>query len=140
MATQFNITEFINKFKERSGFGVTGDALDFITGYLNERIPDGMVRINVPYYGFNVRGRVAKVHRDVYGLMPSTYFRGDRTKCIEVEDTDTLYYGDEIVTHRGTHIPFLSDCDVYFVESCSYSADGTLVVDLKKGPNWRMYL
>jgi len=33
----------------------------------------------------------------------------------------------------------LADCDVYFVEGCSYSDDGTLVVGLKKGPNWRMY-
>lgn len=140
MATQFNIAEFIDEFKERSGFGVTGDALDDITKYLNERIPDGMVRINVPYHGFNVRGRVAKVHRDVYGLMPSTYFSGDHAKCLEIEDTDTLYYGDTRVTRRGTFIPFLSDCDVYFVEGCSYSDDGTLVVDLKKGPNWRMYL
>lgn len=140
MATQFNIADFIDEFKERSGFGVTGDALDYITKYLNERIPGGMVRINVPYHGFNVRGKVSKVHRDVHGVMPSTYLYGNRAECVKVEDTDTLFYGDSRVTSVGTHLPFLSDCDVYFVESCSYSDDGTLVVDLKKGPNWRMYL
>ena len=140
MATQFNITQFIEKFGVRSGFGVTGDALDDITEYLNERIPNGFVRINVPYNGFNVRGRVAKVHRDVHGVMPSTYLYGNRAECVKEDDTDTLFYGDTMVTKKGSFLPFLSNCDVYFVDSCSYSDDGTLVVDLKKAPNWRMYL
>lgn len=128
----------LDKFKERSGFGVTGFKLDEITGYLNESIPGEHVRINIPYHDFNVRGTVADVHRDVYGVMPSTYLYGDRSKCVEVDDTETLYYGDHKVRH-GNHIPFLSDCDVYFVGNCSYEGD-VLVIDLKKGPNWRMYL
>lgn len=135
---EFNIADFVGRFKERSGFGVTGAALDEVTGYLNERIPEGNVRINVPYYDFNVRGKVADVHRDVHGVMPMTYLCGDRSKVVELEHTTTLFYGNT-KAGRGNHIPFLSDCDVYFVDNCDMN-DGTLVVNLKKGPNWRMYL
>lgn len=138
MATNFNIEEFVNEFKEHSGFGVTGSALDRITGYLNERNPEGNVRINVPYHDFNVRGKVADVHRDVHGVMPSTYLYGDRSKVVDEGDTTTLFYGD-CKTRKGNYLPFLSDCDVYFVDDCRMT-DGTLVINLIKGPNWRMYL
>lgn len=139
MNSQFNIAEFVGAFKERSGFGVTGASLDEITRYLNDRIPEESVRINVPYYDFNVRGKVSKVHRDVHGVMPMTYLMGNRAEVVAIEDTDTLFYGD-MKAGRGNHIPFLSDCDVYFVSGCNYSDDGNLVIDIKKGPNWRMYL
>lgn len=138
MDNQFNIAEFVGTFKERSGFGVTGSKLDDITKYLNDKIPELNVRINVPYYDFNVHGKVSDVHRDVYGVMPWTYLYGERSKCVEVGDTKTLFYGDRMVS-PGNHIPFMSDCDVYFVDKC-YMTEGTLVIDLKKGPNWRMYL
>lgn len=113
--------------------GVTGFALDAITGYLNERIPDDNVRINVPYNGFNVHGKVSDVHRDVHGVMP-----GSKDK-VKLSDTTTLYYGDR-KAGWGNYIPFLSDCDVYFVSSAGRTADGTLIIDLVDGPNWRMYL
>lgn len=136
---QFNLADFVNAFKERDGFGVTGAALDSITGYLNERISAENVRINIPYHNFNVRGKVADVHRDVHGVMPTTYLCGNRSEVVDENDTTTLFYGN-VRAGRGNHIPFLSDCDVYFIEACYYSPDGTLVVDLKEGPNWRMYL
>lgn len=139
MEQKFNIADFVATFKERSGFGVTGAALDKITKYLNERIPEESVRIKIPYYDFNVRGKVSKVHRDVHGVMPMTYLAGNRAEVVAEEDTDTLFYGDMKVG-RGNYIPFLSDCDVYFVSGCNYSDDGTLVIDLKEAPNWRMYL
>ena len=139
MDNQFNIADFVGAFKERSGFGVTGAALDEITRYLNERIPEERVRINIPYYDFNVRGKVSKVHRDVHGVMPMTYLVGDRAEVVALDDTDTFFYGD-MKAGRGNYIPFLSDCDVYFVSGYNCSDDGTLVIDLKKGPNWRMYL
>lgn len=138
METKLNLTDFASAFKERSGFGVTGSRLDEITEYLNDRIPEENVRINVPYYDFNVRGKAANVHRDVYGVMPSTYLYGDRSKMVDENDTTTLFYGNTKVG-RGNYIPFLSDCDVYFIDNCEMS-DGELVVNLKKGPNWRMYL
>lgn len=139
MEAKFNIEDFVSEFKERSGFGVTGLRLDSITRYLNERIPNGIVRINVPYHGFNVRGKVSKVHRDVHGVMPMTYLSGQLSDVVDENDTDTLYYGN-VRAGKGNYIPFLSDCDVYFVSGCNYSDDGTLVIDLKKGPSWRMYL
>lgn len=131
--------ELLKKFGKRSGFGVTGFALDEITGYLNESVPDDNVRINVPYNGFNVRGKVSDVHRDVHGVMPSTYLRGHLDEVVDEGDTTTLYYGERR-TGRGFYLPFLSECDVYFVSSAERHADGTLVIDLVEGPNWRMYL
>jgi predicted RNA-binding Zn-ribbon protein involved in translation (DUF1610 family) len=133
-----DISELTIKFGERRGFGATGHALDEITEWLNEKIPFKQVRINIPYHDFNVRGKAANVHRDVYGVMPSTYLYGDRSKMVDENDTTTLFYGNTKVG-RGNYIPFLSDCYVYFIDDCEMS-DGELVVNLKKGPNWRMYL
>lgn len=136
--TNVNLAEFADAFKERKGFGVTGAKLDEITEYLNQRIPEGNVRINVPYHDFNVRGKVSDVHRDVHGVMPWTYLTGHYDEVVQAEATTTLFYGNARA-ERGNHLPFLSDCDVYFIEECHYSGD-ELVVNLIEGPNWRMYL
>lgn len=133
-----NVNEFCESFKKYSGFGATGYPLDKITEYLNERIPTEQVRINVPYNGFNVRGKASDVHRDVHGVMPMTYLSGHRDEVVAKENTTTLFYGN-MKAGRGNYLPFLSDCDVYFVDGCSY-VDGTLIVDLVKGPSWRTYL
>jgi hypothetical protein len=136
---QLNLTELKEKFKPRKGFGATGYALDSITAYLNERIPDENVYIKVPYYDFNVKGKVSVVHRDVHGVMPYTYLCGNRAECVDENNTTTLFYGNA-KAGKGNYIPFLSDCDVYFIESCAYDDSGVLQIGLVKGPNWRMYL
>lgn len=133
-----DISELTTLFGEREGFGVTGHALDSITKWLNEKIPNKQVRINIPYHDFNVRGKVSDVHRDVHGVMPTTYLNGHYDECVEQEDTTTLYYGDRRAG-RGNHIPFLSECDVYFVTN--YTEDGdNVTINVKKGPSWRTYL
>jgi len=134
-----DISELTIKFGERTGFGATGSPLDDITAFLNERIPWKNVRINVPYHGFNVRGKVSDVHRDVRGVMPSTYLYGNREECIKMEDATTLYYGDRPANGRGTFLPFLSECDVYFVTDYTENED-EVVINLIKGPSWRTYL
>lgn len=134
----FELSEFTEKFKHREGFGVIGVYLDTITGYLNERMPDGYVRIEVPYHGFNVRGKVSDVHRDVHGVMPRTYLYGNRAEVVKENDTTTLFYGDDKVGF-GNFIPFLSECDVYFVSEASMDGEG-LIVKLEKAPSWREYL
>ena len=134
-----DISELTTKFGERTNFGATGHALDEITEWLNGKIPFKQVRINIPYHDFNVRGKVSDVHRDVRGVMPSTYLYGNREECIKEEDATTLYYGDRPANQRGTYLPFLSECDVYFVTD--YTEDGdNVVINLKKGPSWRTYL
>lgn len=133
-----NLDDFLESFKERKGFGVTGVKLDDITAYLNERIPEGNVRINVPYSNFNVSGKVSDVHHDVHGVMPYTYLSGHYDEVVQEEDTTTLFYGNARAG-RGNYLPFLSECDVYFIKDCHYSGD-ELVVDLIEGPSWRMYL
>jgi predicted RNA-binding Zn-ribbon protein involved in translation (DUF1610 family) len=135
-----DISELTTKFGERHGFGATGFPLDSITAWLNERIPNKEVRINLPYYDFNVRGKVKDVHRDVHGVMPMTYLSGHKDECVEVEDTTTLYYGNERVS-RGNYLPFLSECDVYYVTGYTETSDGEMVlINVKKGPCWREYL
>lgn len=137
-AEREDISEITKKFGERSGFGATGFALDSITKWLNEKIPWKNVRINIPYYDFNVRGKVSDVHHDVHGVMPMTYLGGHYDECVKQEDTTTLYYGDE-KAGRGNYLPFLSECDVYFVTD--YTDDGEcVVINVKKGPSWRTYL
>lgn len=133
-----DINEFKKEFGERHGFGATGFALDTITKWLNERIPERQVRINVPYHGFNVRGKVSDVHRDVHGVMPMTYLGGHYDEVVKEEDTTTLFYGDR-KAGRGNYIPFLSDCDVYFVTDCTDNGE-QVEIGLEKGPSWRTYL
>lgn len=105
---------------------------------MKNEVKVGDILYGMWHYSFNVQGRVADVHRDVHGIMPMTYLCGDRSKVVRLEDTTTLFYGDA-KAGRGNYIPFLSDCDVYFVSKCEM-ADWTLVIDLKEAPNWRMYL
>ncbi len=134
-----DISEITTKFGERHGFGATGFALDSITKWLNEKIPNKEVRINVPYYDFNVKGKVADVHRDVHGVMPMTYLSGHYDEVVKESDTTTLYYGNNRIERRGTFIPFLSECDVYFVTDYTDGNDG-VTINLKKAPSWREYL
>lgn len=133
-----DISELLTKFGERSGFGATGFALDTITKWLNEKIPNKQVRINIPYYDFNVRGKVSDVHRDVHGVMPMTYLSGHYDEVVREGDTTTLYYGDRRAG-QCSFLPFLSECDVYFVTN--YTEDGdNVTINVKKGPSWRTYL
>jgi hypothetical protein len=132
------IAELKKEFAPRSGFGATGFRLDSITAFLNERMPNDKVRINVPYNNFNVRGKVADVHHDVHGVMPYTYLCVYYDEVVEEEDTTTLYYGDTRCG-RGNYIPFLSDCDVYYVANCKEEGD-ELTIDVTKGQSWREYL
>ena len=134
-----DMTKLMYEFGERHGFGATGFPLDHITRWLNERIPDEKVRINLPYYGFNVRGKVSDVHRDVHGVMPMTYLSGHKDECVKVEDTTTLYYENVLANRRGIFLPFLSECDVYYITDYTED-DGMLTINLKKGPSWREYL
>ena len=133
-----DFSEFKEKFGAYEGFGATGWKLDSITRWLNERIPERQARINVPYHGFNVRGKVSDVHRDVHGVMPWTYLCGHYDEVVKEEDTTTLFYDDEKVG-VGNYIPFLSDCDVYFVTDCTDDGE-QVVINLKKAPSWRAYL
>ncbi len=133
-----DISELTTKFGEREGFGVTGHALDAITKWLNGRIPNKRVRINIPYHDFNVRGKVSDVHRDVHGVMPMTYLCGHYDEVVKEEDTTTLFYGDR-KAGRGNYLPFLSECDVYFVKD--YTEDGdNVTINVTKAPCWREYL
>lgn len=129
-------SEILAQFGERGGWAM-GHALDAITGWLLERVPEGRVRINVPYSDFNVRGKVADVHRDVHGVMPLTYLSKHYDEVVEAEDTTTLYYGDTRAG-RGNYLPFLSECDVYFVKD--FKDGEEMVIDLIKGPSWRAFL
>lgn len=133
------ISALATEFGERKGFGVTGFALDTITKFLNDRIPNNEVRINVPYYEFNVRGKVSEVHREVHGVMPMTYLSKHYDEVVKEGETTTFFYGNRLANEIGTYLPFLSECDVYFISE-SKEENGVLVISLKKGPSWRMYL
>ena len=70
--------------------------------------------------------------------MPMTYLSGHYDEVVREGDTTTLYYGDRRVG-QCSFLPFLSECDVYFVTD--YTEDGdNVVINIKKGPSWRTYL
>lgn len=120
------------KFGKREGFGVCGFSLPTITKTIAELYGSKHVKINVPYHGFNCKGTANKVAKDVCGVMPFA------KKKVEVENTTTLFYGDNIVNRDG-YLPFWSECDVFFIENVT-TRNKVLVIDLIKAPSWREYL
>lgn len=121
------------EFKERSGFGVTGSALSIIAKRVAELYGSKHIQINVPYHGFNCKGTANKVAKDVVGVMPFS------KKRVRIEDTTTLFYGDKCVKKPSYYLPFLGDCDVFFISSVN-DINGIIEINLIKAPSWRMYL
>lgn len=145
MANTISISEILKTFEPRQGFGAMGYSLDTITKWLNERVPDMNVRIYVPYFcgityhDFIVKGKVADVHREVYGVLPDTHLKGKKEDYVNVEDTTTFFYGDKQANRMGTFLPFLSNYDVYFVIE-GFILDGEIILNLEKAPSAYSYL
>ena len=112
------------EFKERSGFGVTGSALNIIAKRVAELYGNKHIQIN---------GTADKVAKDVVGVMPFS------KKRVRIEDTTTLFYGDKCVKKPSYYLPFQSSCDVFFISSVN-DINGTIEINLIKAPSWRTYL
>lgn len=121
------------KFRKREGFGVCGSYLPTIAKTIAELYGSKHIQINLPYNGFNCKGTANKVAKDVCGVMP---FAKEK---VEMKDTTTLFYDNIIVNKASYYLPFLSECDVFFIESIT-TINKVLVVNLMKAPSWREYL
>lgn len=127
------ITELLERFKVRNGFGVTGYKLDIIANALSEALGNIKVHINFPDSTFNCQGPVNKVAKDISGLMPFS------KNPININEVTTLYYGYDSITQKS-YLSFLSDADCFFIENIDMTGSLCITINLVKGPNWRMYL
>ena len=122
----------IQRFGKREGFCVVGFSLKQIAIGAAEIYGNNYIKINVPYNGFNCRGTANKVAKEVSGLTPFAKERLDRNGMT------TMYYGDKQICGRGYYLPFLSDCEVFFVKSVR---SGEIIeISLVRAPSWREYL
>ena len=129
------IKDILYRFKERKGMGVTGASLDEIAEFTREKLGDDvLLRFNLPYHGFNARGKAKDVAEDTKNAMP---YIGDYDK---LEYATTFYYRDNFVAEPNkSFLPFLGDSDRYFIND--YEDDGEYCIfNLIKGPSWRTYL
>ena len=127
------IAELFERFKTREGFGVTAHKLDTIAQALSESLSNTKIRINIPYHSFNCHGTANKVAKDVIGLMPFS------KNPININNVTTLYYGCKPITSQS-YLPFLSDVDCFFIENIDMRGSSCIIINLVKGPSWRMYL
>lgn len=127
------IAELFERFKTREGFGVTGHKLDTIAQALSESLSNTKIRINIPYHSFNCHGTANKVAKDVIGVMPFS------KNPININNVTTLYYGCNPITSQS-YLPFLSEVDCFFIENIDMRGSSCIIINLVKGPSWRMYL
>lgn len=127
------IAELFERFKTREGFGVTGHKLDTIAQALSESLSNTKIRINIPYHSFNCHGTANKVAKDVIGVMPFS------KNPININNVTTLYYGCNPITSQS-YLPFLSEVDCFFIENIDMRVSSCIIINLVKGPSWRMYL
>ena len=127
------IDELCESFKVRNGFGVTGYKLDIIAKALSEALDNTKVHINVPDSTFNCHGTANKVAKDIIGLMPFS------KNPININNVTTLYYGCKPITSQS-YLPFLSEVDCFFIENIDTRGSSCIIINLVKGPSWRMYL
>ena len=127
------IAELFERFKTREGFGVTGHKLDTIAHALSESLSNTKIRINIPYHSFNCHGTANKVAKDVIGVMPFS------KNPININNVTTLYYGCKPITSQS-YLPFLSEVDCFFIENIDMRGSSCIIINLVKGPSWRMYL
>lgn len=111
-----------------------GYQLDTISKELNEKIPNEVVKIVIPYSNFNCYGKVSDINHDVIGVMPSTYLYGDRSKCIKQEDATTLFYGEKPIT-KYNFVPFLAETSCYRIDKI----EGNTIY-LAKDLSWRAFI
>ena len=136
MITEEYKNELMQKFigSKSHKMWAMGYQLDTITKELNEKIPNEVVKIIIPYADFNCSGKVSDINHDVVGIMPSTYLYGDRSKCIEQDDTTTLFYGVRPITNRN-FVPFLAECDCFRIDKI----EGNTIY-LEKDLSWRAFI
>ena len=114
---------------EKQRFGATGYQLYKIAEACANVYGDKEIRINLPYYDFNCHGKATNIAKETRDLTP---FIGKQIWPDEA--TTNLYYGNSPVKHNS-FLPFQGDCEVFYIESIKDN-----VINLTKGPNWRMYL
>ena len=126
----------IDDFRKKGVAFETGTYLDTIAKAAAEEYGDKVIRILLPD-GFNCYGKATDIYREVYGIMPSTYLYGDRSKCIKQKDVTTMFYG-RIPIGEHTFLPFLAEVDCFYVDEV---IDGEVpTIKLVKGPSWRTFI
>lgn len=129
--SKIDLEELNNKVKQfckegdlPKGMWANGRKLDTLSQMAMNIFDDIVIRINVPYSGFNCYGPAKKIYTDVYGQMPFS------KKSKSIKTVTTLFYGTRPVD-AGNFLPFLAYSDCFYVKSGTI-IDGVPTFELKK--------
>ena len=107
------------------GMWANGRQLDTLSKIAMNIFGDIVIRINVPYHGFNCYGPAKKIYEDVYGQMPFS------KKSKSIKTVTTLFYNDKLVNSNGIFLPFQAYSDCFYVKSGKL-IDGIPTFELKR--------